>query len=463
MEKEPQTTRRAFLFTAIGIGLGAAGLKTAEVLKKGPEVNPKKLASSQSQQINEPTPSLMPEPTKSLEPGENPEVPFPYFIDGWKVMIEKAGLKTLRTRLDKDIPGWNSTRISTAHVLSHPSSTTGLVLLKQNYSPNIFLVKSENFGGHESSSSYLKDGFYHLPTSPIGTTYISLETRTQNQEGIDLSLFKIDLETKEIVEKMKLSTKLDKPGFEVLFEGETVSGATPKDIFLHGVLLDNITPSGIRSIIVPQDDLEGSMFPTYPDSSQGIILTIPSSIQREVNHFIKKEHPALIRMTKDTIGRMCRLTEADSGRAIQDTLKGLQEYIQKNQMKYTDQNADSKAVNRVLNIESLNLYDVKGSTFGFTQDERSVSRTHHAERVLINFIPVLMHKHARFEKAYDALTTEQKRKADGILTYTFSLLSELTKSDFDIIFPENNEMLEKRGLSISDLPDPSGLLKNPPK
>lgn len=455
---ETKMSRRALLYSLpVGILAGA-------LLKDGVSKSLNKIASgvtgntSNLEEVSEktsPVATPIPEPTRPLEVGENREIPFPYQIDGWTMVIKKADIDRYRAQLASVNKHWSSAKISITH---HISDLGDEAYAEQNFSPGISLLNNEMFmsdDDRETLNIFYKDGNYSLPTAPITeNTFLKIETKNIGDEGRQVDMFPIDFKTGFVFDKLRgINPQIASNYLKVLFENAPGDKISPQDIYLHALCLNALSRTRVNRVIVPADN-DRAFIPSFPAMKHGMYLTVPESIASLPSTYPAKEHPALIRMTKDFTAKICKNPDPIHGAGAQAILTSLENYILENRLQIPAMGSENMEIMDTLSIGTFKYYDVRGYIFNQIESVKPTSDSAHAQNALINLVPVLLHKSKDFENAYDNLTQDQKNKADVIVIHALSLLFHNAgkKDKFDTAFSDAQKLLEKRG--ITDIPAP---------
>lgn len=415
--------------------------------------------SETAYQNSTPEPAFTTTPAGSPEKGENMEVPFPYQIDGWTLIVKKKDIDSFRGELFGKNKHWTSAKVSIAHLIPNLGEE---FYIDQNSSPGISLLNNEMFMSDEERESlnvFYKDGTYRLPTAPVSeNTFLKIETKNIGDEGRQVDMYPIELKTGTVLDRLGgINPKLTYNNFEVVFENNPYDSMRPEDLYMHGLCLNAISPLPVRKVIVPGEN-DRSFMPTFPVTKKGMYLTVPETIAKAKSSYPANEHPALIRMTRDFTAKICKNPDPVHGAGIQTILTSLESYILENRLQILPQGTDNVKLMDTLSIKTIKLYDVNSAVFDQTETVTPKSDTIHAQDTLANLVPVLWHKSSDFERAYDDLSEELKMKADTILLHALSLLyNNVPEDKFHTAFPSAKEILEKRG--ISKIPTPTDLAR----
>lgn len=398
-----------------------------------------------------PTPSH--EPARTLEAGENTEIPFPYKVDGWTVVIKKVDIDKYRGQLASKNKDWKNTNISISHLTGYLSEE---FFIEQNFSPGIALLNNEMFltdEERESHNIFYKDGMYRLPTAPVSEdTFLKIESENTGDKSHQVDMFPIELKTGYVLDKIHgTNPKLTSINFKVLFERNPAESIQPEDIYMHGLCLNALSPVKLNKILVPQEN-DRAFTPTFPADEYGMYLTVPEKIAELPNPYPAEEHPALIRMTRDFTAKICKVPNPEFAAGTQAILASLESFIQEHKLHIQPRGSENTELMNTLNIGTFKLYGVGGFIFNQTESVRPTSETSHSQNTLAELIPIIFHKHFYFERAYDNLNQDQKEKADIILIHAISLLSYLGEEKFPIVLPHAQDMLEKRGITTIPIP-----------
>ena len=455
---ETKMSRRALLYSIPASILAGALLKdeASESLDKVASSltgSAQNLQKSSKEILPDATP--VPEPTKSLEAGENKEIPFPYQIDGWTMIVKKTDIDRYRGQLASSDKHWSTAKISITHLFASLGRES---YAEQNFSPNISMLNNELFmsdDDRETLNIFYKDGVYRLPTAPITeNTLLKIETKNIGDEGRQVDMYPIELKTGYVMDKLRgVNSKIMSHDFKVLFENAPDDSVRPEDIYIHGLCLNAMSPFKLEKVIVPRDN-DRAFIPSFRVTEKGMYLTVPEDIATLPNPYPAKEHPALIRMTKDFTAKICKNLDPVQGSGTQTILASLESYILEHKLQIPAAGSENKELMDMLNIGTFKYYSVKGFIFNQIESVKPTSDTAHAQNTLINFLPVLLHKSSEFEKAYDNLSQDQKRQADTILIHALSLLSHNAgkKDKFDTAFSDAQKLLDKRGITEIPLP-----------